>query len=391
MHVFRPIVWSVLGLTVAVLITGMMGSGVWRAGGRAPHRIDLPAASASTVSEPGPSGGPKAVIEKSEHLFGIIDPCEEVAYTFVIRNEGRAPLELARGSTSCKCTMSDLPEQAVPPGGKLAVRVSSKVHQKEGDFHHTATILSNDPKNPKIPLSLRGTIRTYLGAHPPSIQIPACKRGVATTGSVVVYSQVWDRFELGPIQASLPELTWRIEQAEADALDALGARSGYRIYVTIPPTLPEGKFGQWLQVTATPKGNDAGRAEPRTLALDITGTVLGKVTVEGPRVDVNGVLQIGTVRSGEGARERLLLKFRVDDPSSAIQRIETTPDFLRVRVLPSNPKAATLGLYQIDVEVPGDAPPSSYLGETMAEIRIITNVPKLPVVKVPVAFAVTSR
>jgi hypothetical protein len=67
--------------------------------------------------------------------------------------------------------------------------------------------------------------------------------------------------------------------------------------------------------------------------------------------------------------------------------VETSPEFLEVRVSPYKSGSESLGLYRIDVEVPPDAPMGNFLSEA-GEVRILTDHPKLPVLEFEVAFAV---
>ncbi len=120
-------------------------------------------------------------IDSLEYDFGSIDPTEECSHSFVIRNVGQAPLQLVKGGTSCKCTVSDLPDQPVLPGNSVAVRISSKIQQKEGFFSHSASIFSNDPKKQQFSLAISGVIRTSLGCSPERVVLsgPAAQRRAA--------------------------------------------------------------------------------------------------------------------------------------------------------------------------------------------------------------------
>ena len=342
-------------------------------------------------------GVPRMVVDELEHDLGVIDSSAQCAHTFVIGNAGTAPLRLRRGSTTCKCTMSELPSHPIPPGGQAAVRVALRIRDdaaeffsddKEGVFSHGATIFSNDPDQPGITLRIRGIIRTCLRAEPPRVVFPQLDRGESRVASVLVYSQVWNAFAISRVQSSCEGLTWQIQPTASGSLDELGARSGYHLRVTVPPDLPGGPFREWLQLSIQPAGESAA---PRSLKLDVVGEVARSVSVYGPRLCGGDTVRLGAIRTGTGAREQLMIKIRDEHRGLAVQRIETKPDFLRVRCSPHGPEAAKIGLYRIEIEVPRDAPEGSFMGGNSGEIRVETDHPQLPVLSLKVEFAVVKQ
>lgn len=327
----------------------------------------------------------KAVVPEREHDFGILDAAEQCVHVFVVRNAGQAPLKLERGPTTCTCTMSELPRGAIPPGGQAEVRVASKIANRAGFFSHGATIFTSDPAQPSIALKIFGIIRTYVGAEPDRITFAPGRHAAARSSSATIYSQVWESFILSEIQCSLDGLTWRVEPADPATLEGLGARSGYHLDVTLPAGFPEGSFHGWLELTARPADADA---EPRTLKLDVAGNLSGRVALYGPKLDVGRVLRLGLISAGRGIRERLTLKVHDEHRILEIRRVETQPEYLRVNVAAYQEGSASLGLYKIDVEVPRDAPPGSYMGMRQGLIRIETDHPVVPVLELEVEFAV---
>lgn len=331
---------------------------------------------------------PKAVVDKAEHQFGFLDPADRCEHVFMIRNEGAAPLELTRGTTSCKCTMSDIPEMPIPPGGEVGVRVASKIVQKEGAFSHSAIVFTNDPQNSTIRLRIEGEVRKYIGANPSRIVVADIKRNETCAAEVTVYSQVWKDFEIRDIQASLAGLNWELlGPADPAALRKLGARSGQRLRVTVPAETAVRDFWERLELTAAP----AAGAEPRRLVVDISGSVLARVELTGAKLDaLNRVVRLGALRKGEGAVERLALVVRDDHRDVKIHQIETHPSFLQVQMTPHERSGGAARLYLIELEIPADAPACNYLTEK-ANVRIITDHPVAPTIEFGVAFAVASR
>jgi hypothetical protein len=66
---------------------------------------------------------PRAVVDQTEYDFGVMDPRTRGEHEFLVKNGGDAPLQLKEGSTTCKCTVAELPGAAVAPGEVGRVRL----------------------------------------------------------------------------------------------------------------------------------------------------------------------------------------------------------------------------------------------------------------------------
>lgn len=336
-----------------------------------------------------PGVRPKAVVEEVVHFFGSLDPGARCAHTFIIRNQGTAPLELDRGPTSCKCTMSDLPSLSVPPGGQVAVEVASKLdRQPPGEFVHTATILTNDPEQPTITLRLEGMVRRLIGASPERIVLSGLRRDQEHTKSVTIYSQVWQQFRIENLSSSLPGVTWElIGQAGKEQLEKLDALSGWQLHVNLPAGLPAGNFWGELAMDVVPQ---VPEAEPKRFVLEIAGTVLARITLSGPQMDSKKGVVLGVLEAGVSRSARLILKVRDEHRQLQVQQIDIEPPFLKVTVAPVQPRGEQLGLYTVDLEVPADAPMCDYLSKP-GKVTILTDHPAVPAVDFAVRFAVAGR
>ena len=112
--------------------------------------------------------------------------------------------------------------------------------------------------------------------------------------------------------------------------------------------------------------------------------------MSGEKFAIDKVLRMGTFRRWEGAKERLTLTVYDDHRNLKVEAIETTPEFLKVEVVPINPDKPDSGLYWVHVEIPKDAPACSHTGDRRGTIRIISDHPAIPVMSFSVQFAVTS-
>ncbi len=53
--------------------------------------------------------------------FGVMELYETGKHEFVFKNTGEAPLVLQKGSTTCKCTLSQLEDCSIQPGEERVV------------------------------------------------------------------------------------------------------------------------------------------------------------------------------------------------------------------------------------------------------------------------------
>ncbi|NLX98244.1 MAG: DUF1573 domain-containing protein [Rhodopirellula sp.] len=329
---------------------------------------------------------PKAVVDKSVHVFGVVDPTVDCRHTFTIRNEGEAPLELAKGATTCKCTTSEIPAAPVPPGMAASITVASKL-QEEGDFSHAALILTNDSANPSIELRIRGSVRKRLASLPTAVVVPSVRRNNPIGGEFTVYSQVWDDFVVQGVKCSQEDSQWEMEPADAAVLKACDAKSGYQFRVTLPPKNKGGRFADWIELSVlSPEDVD----KPRSMKVPITGSVPATIELAGKKFNgISGILDLGPLRPREGAREEMVLTVYDEHRNITVREIKTKPDFLSVKL---NRCAAveSAGLYAVEIEIPANAPPCNWFTEK-GEVSIVTDHPTVPEVNFKVAFAVLSR
>ncbi len=97
------------------------------------------------LKAPGPH--PKVVVPESHFEFGVMSLGGEQSHEFEIRNEGDAPLKLAKGKILCKCTIPTLDTGAIPPGGSTKVQLTWKPQRRKRSFEKK---LTSGPTTPRF-------------------------------------------------------------------------------------------------------------------------------------------------------------------------------------------------------------------------------------------------
>ena len=115
----------------------------------------LTLAFSAPAQDASPAGGPLLVIASLEHSFGTVKPGAPLSYTFQIKNDGKANLEIKNVSPSCGCTTSSF-DKVVAPGkvGNITLSVE-KTDGYKGEIVKTASVTTNDPDHQTFTLTLR--------------------------------------------------------------------------------------------------------------------------------------------------------------------------------------------------------------------------------------------
>ncbi|MDT8304545.1 MAG: DUF1573 domain-containing protein [Anaerolineae bacterium] len=97
-----------------------------------------------------PSGEPQPniVVPETRYDFGRIGPKDIVEKTFIVRNDGEAPLTISRAYTTCGCTTAEFSASVIPPGKVATVKVvfDAGFHDTAGQTVRRGIIIeNNDP------------------------------------------------------------------------------------------------------------------------------------------------------------------------------------------------------------------------------------------------------
>ena len=102
----------------------------------------------------------KAVItcEKSVHNFGEIQEADgKVSHTFIVKNEGTAPLVISNVIAFCGCTTPEWTKEPIQAGKEGEVKVTFDPKNRPGNFMKTIRLYGNGMKNGFL-LTIRGKV-----------------------------------------------------------------------------------------------------------------------------------------------------------------------------------------------------------------------------------------
>jgi hypothetical protein len=117
--------------------------------------VSAPARQQTSPQTPGSALAPKLWIEAMIHDFGAVDAGTPLRYSFKVKNEGTAELQINNVAPSCGCTTTYY-DKVLAPGaeGKITLAVEHTAGFT-GQVQKTATVTTNDPLQPRFSLTLR--------------------------------------------------------------------------------------------------------------------------------------------------------------------------------------------------------------------------------------------
>ncbi len=335
-----------------------------------------------------PANFPHVVVDELVYHFGVMAPHELKSHRFKVRNDGAAPLRLQKISTSCKCTLVQLPTEEILPGDEREIEIQWTSRQSGDTFSQTATIKTNDPENEILQLRVEGEVRNEIAVDPPMFYLPRTRLDRETTATVFVTSQRWGDFSIDDVESSLENLSWEITPASSTELDAVHASSGWKIEITLPKDLDEGNFRHALQLVVkknSPRG-DQPNAESKQLEIPILGKVLRRIAVYGKNIDNQGTIHFGTLLTGKEHKLRFLVKVHDELPRLTLTDVQATPDFLEVQLQPYSKHEGSQNIYRLDVLLPATAPEGVHQAERLGQIRLAFDHPRIHELVMKVEF-----
>ena len=383
-----------VSIAMAGLVLGCIVGSVWSFVEYTAPDTDMDALLERLAAEsesPAPIAGEPhlVVVDGNEFDFGVMDLSESRSHTFVVTNDGEAPLTLDLLGTTCKCAIGTLPDGAIPPGGSGEVTMEWTAKGEAPEYRQSATIETNDPVNQVLRLSVSGRVVQILRAIPQTVTLTDVPASEPRTASFELINFKEPEFTVERFRWMNVDLENQFEvkvqpMTAEELAGAYGALAGYRFDVTVLPGLPMGSFKSEMVIEAS--GN-------RELLVGVRGNVVTDIRVVGAgyRDRVNR-LDLGMVASTGATRELMILAKGANREGLQIEIGTIEPPVLTARVGEGTPlNNGTVWKYPLEIEVlPSDAPISHLVasGQPPATLQLLTNHPTVQEITIDVSFAI---
>jgi hypothetical protein len=109
---------------------------------------------------------PTITFENTVHDFGEIGVREKVTGEFKFKNTGDALLRIGKIGRTCGCTVPTLDKTDYQPGEEGIIKLQYTGQSGPGLVSKNIYVPSNDPKNRKVRLSIKGKVLRFVEAAP---------------------------------------------------------------------------------------------------------------------------------------------------------------------------------------------------------------------------------
>jgi len=209
--------------------------------------------------------------------------------------------------------------------------------------------------------------------------------GASGEGEVLLYSQLWDDFEVIAVNSQLPDLKWSVAPFNNLPADVTASASKL-VKFSFQSPVAHGAFNDQIRFDIRP--ND-GSESIHHQYVAVHGKALRRLAIYGPAIDDQGVVELGNVPVGQGKRVKLIAKVRDSEVELSEPHVDVYPQFLKAQFAAH--EGDQRGLYDITIELPDDVDPCQYNSRPVGRVRIDTHHPRIGVVELIVTFAVVPR
>ncbi len=314
-------------------------------------------------AKPASVATPKILIDPMTKDAGTVAKGEKIEAVFSVKNNGTQDLVISEARPSCGCTVASF-DKTVKPGqsGKITATIDTK--NFNGPITKSVTVVSNDPENPQMALTIKAIVKPYVEVAPQEFVRFSTIKGDTATADLVLYSTEKD-FHPTVGESSQPYLQAQISPAdEKSKLDRPGTEQ-YKLHVTLGPTAP-------LGVLNAPVHIKTGVAKQPELEIRVAGIVRDRLSV------TPATVVFGNFTPGKDVISRNVI-FTNNKANEGVKvlKAESTVPGLSAEVVPM-----TEGINYTVVVKPKE---SLKKGEFSGLVKIFTSDKERPVIEVPVS------
>lgn len=326
---------------------------------------------------------PKAVTDETLYNFGGMELGEKKQHTFLLKNEGEDTLVIAKGASTCKCTVSDLPSNEIAPGEAAEVNLEWEPKGISTAFSQSARIWTNDPERRAIDFRVEGVVHNLVELLPGS----ALDAGniLEETGGKTrlrVISELTDQITEPEITYSGKWLSFETVKTPEEDLKELNAKFGYDINIHVVPDVPVGNNRDRFEIKFTANGKEL----QHEVSVDCTRK--GPVTifaVPGTKyIERINLIDFERFLAEKGKKQAVTIM--IDDPPDG-QPIELTveknefPD-MKVNIEPNRQLALNKRqAFNVTFQVPPGLPPVDRARQHAVTVTFHTTHPQVSEIK----------
>lgn len=178
-------------------------------------------------------GSPRLVCYEPNYDFGRQNSIDIVEHSFVVKNEGNAPLIIRRVKQFCRCTAGKLSKNVLQPDEETTIDVQLVLYGLSGVVHKKILMESNDPYKPEEALYITGRVTDDILITPFQVSFLGIYDNTKTNKTVY-------------IDVCNPDINLNIKRVESESqyfvpeIKTLEKSKSYELSIHTRPPLPEG-------------------------------------------------------------------------------------------------------------------------------------------------------
>ncbi len=303
--------------------------------------------------------GPRAVVSESSFEFPKAIQGQVIEHTFVLHNQGSAPLRIQGVTLTPPLTLARMPAQ-IAPDQEVALQVKLDTAKIRGAFNGEIAVRLNDPQQPTVTFSVAGSVVPLIEFSPMAALFVSGPKGTGGEGSIEIINHDRDPLRILFLESASERFALKLDTVED------GRR--YRLTLTMKPDGPGGKATDTIVLhTSNPT---------RPLLKVSANTYLRERVYTFPDVVDLGAIRLADVKADPARLAQTLMVYQQNGTDFRVTFSTAAPLAIRGERGPKGDR------WQATVAIQDDALSP---GPIRGSIVVDTNDPEFPQLTVPVA------
>jgi hypothetical protein len=258
---------------------------------------------------------PKIVFEAKEYDFGKLMGADKVEHVFKFRNEGKGDLKIDKVNTTCGCTAALLSANVIPPGRNGEVTTTFTVGGRQGQQTKHIYVLSNDPNEPRVTLTLKGFIIPPVSVEPSSVFLQP--KDTVSMSAVKISQTMEEELKLGEVTSRLNLVNTQIKEEAPE-----NGKKRYSLEISLKPDIEPGQYFENVTIAT----NCATKPK---IEISVRITVRGDIEAVPSRIN------LGSLSTGQEISRTITLS-NTNGQSFKVERVEVENKDFAIRPEPSS-------------------------------------------------------
>ncbi|MEO8196687.1 MAG: DUF1573 domain-containing protein [Thermoanaerobaculia bacterium] len=326
-----------------------------------------PAGQAKAASAPA-APAPKLVPVEAIQDVGKVAKGEKVKVDFAIRNDGPVELVLTDVHPTCGCTVASF-DAKIAPGAVGKIHAEIDTVDFAGPIAKTITVLSNDPAQPRVTLTIKARVEPQVNASPGYARFVFVQNQASTTVKQWLWAENFPDFKVLAVRSPYKfiEATFRPATAE-ERRPEIPTPNQWIVETAIQPDAEVGALRDFLVV-------ETNHPKQKELRLAVTGFVRPLLSV------TPAVAEFGTLGLTATSQDLSLVLVNFGEAAIEIRSVSASVPGVEAKIKPIEEGRR----WEVKLTLTGKMPK----GRTDATVTIETSSPQQPTLKVPLRGTVS--